>query len=103
VLANKMDQDEAVKNLPRFIRETGVTPLQVSAINPGDEGVAQFKQRLWEILRTEPKGTWRATPTVEPSVPEGAPSAEEIICEEALQHAPFLDLARKPPKKRGKR
>ncbi|MDD4016472.1 MAG: GTPase ObgE [Kiritimatiellae bacterium] len=103
VLANKMDQDEAVKNLPRFIRETGVTPLQVSAINPGDEGVAQFKQRLWEILRPEPKGTWRATPTVEPSVPEGAPSAEEIICEEALQHAPFLDLARKPPKKRGKR
>ncbi len=103
VLANKMDQDDAVKNLPRFIRETGVTPLRVSAIDPEDEGVGQFKQRLWEILRPEPKGTWRATPAVHPSVPEGAPSEEAIICEEALKRAPFLDLARKPLKKRGKR
>ena len=47
VLANKMDEDVAVTNLPRFIKETGVSPLPISALDPDDAGVATFKQRLW--------------------------------------------------------
>jgi len=98
VLANKMDEDAAVENLPRFIRETGVTPLQVSAIDPRNDGVAQFKQRLWEILRPEPKGAWQAPAA---SAPVGVPESE-MLTEESLQRAPFLDLSRKLSKKKSK-
>ena len=98
VLANKMDEDAAVENLPRFIRETGVTPLQVSAIDPRNDGIAQFKQRLWEILRPEPKGAWQAPAA---SAPAGEPESE-MLTEESLQRAPFLDLSRKLSKKKSK-
>jgi len=102
VLANKMDEDAAVVNLPKFIRKTGVTPLQVSAINPDDKGVAQFKQSLWDILRPEPKGGWQTSPPAAPS-DAAAPEADEgdgMISEAALRQAPFLDLSRKPKKKK---
>jgi len=98
VLANKMDEDAAVENLPRFIRETGVTPLQVSALDPRNEGVAQFKRRLWEILRPEPKGAWQAPAA---SAPVGEPESA-MLTEESLQRAPFLDLSRKLSKKKSK-
>ncbi len=100
VLANKMDEDAAIANLPRFIRETGVTPLQISAVDASHPGVATFKRQLWEILRPEPKGSWQA---VSPAVAEPPPAeaeSEEMLTDEALQRAPFLDLTRKAPKKK---
>ena len=99
VLANKMDEDAAVENLPRFLAETGVTPIQVCAIDADDPGVAEFKRTLWDILRPEPKGVWRSA-----GIPEsGTPASEtdgDIIPEEALKRAPFLDLSRKTPKRK---
>ncbi len=100
VLANKMDEDAAVKNLPKFIKKTGVNPLPISAIDSEHPGVAQFKQRLWDILRPEPKGNWHpaSRPSADVEVP--VPSAEdEFISEETLKNASFLDLAKKLPKK----
>ncbi len=99
VLANKMDEDAAVKNLPKFIKKTGVTPLPVSAIDSDHPGVAQFKQRLWDILRPEPKGVWQAPAPRTAEEAEAFPSDGEIITEEALKRAPFLDMSRKLPKK----
>jgi GTP-binding protein len=119
VLANKMDQDAAVKNLPRFVRETGVTPLQLSALDPSHPGVAEFKRHLWELLRPLPKGAWQPVPVEGACHPAGqvanlshgqrpaqdaevagsAPAAE-ILHESALARAPFLDLSRKPSRKK---
>jgi len=100
VLANKMDEDAAVENLPRFIAETGVKPIPVCAIDADDPGVTEFKQRLWDLLRPEPKGAWRSSPV--PGAKASAPAAEdgEIISEEALKHATFFDLSRKTPKRK---
>ncbi|HRT29619.1 MAG TPA: GTPase ObgE [Kiritimatiellia bacterium] len=101
VLANKMDEDAAVTNLPRFIKETGVSPLPISALDPGDAGVATFKQRLWELLKPVPKGAWE-TADVPPDHTDDAPVDPEAdaLPEHALSRAPFLDLSRKKSKKR---
>lgn len=99
VLANKMDEDAAVENLPRFIRETGITPIQMCAIDADDPGVAQFKRHLWELLRPEPKGLWRSSGAVEAAV--GVSAADDgMKSEDDLKRAPFLDMSRKMPKKK---
>ncbi|MDR2849164.1 MAG: Obg family GTPase CgtA, partial [Verrucomicrobiota bacterium] len=97
VLANKMDQDAAVENLPRFIRETGVTPLQLSANDPAHPGVAEFKRRLWDLLRPVPKGAWlpvAAAGTAGADAAEAADPEADFLHERALARAPFLDLSR---------
>jgi hypothetical protein len=101
-LANKRDEDAAVYNIAKFIDETGVTPLQVSALDPEHPGIDQFKQRLWDLLRPEPRGSWGASEAETKGVPadEAASNDGEIIPEEMLKSAPFLDLTRKKPKKR---
>lgn len=100
VLANKMDEDAAVANLPRFFKKTGVSPLPISALDPDDVGVAAFKQRLWELLKPVPKGTWQAV-DVPPDAADGPVDQEaDVLPESALLRAPFLDLARKEPKKK---
>ena len=99
VLANKMDEDAAVENLPRFIAETGVTPIAICAIDADDPGIAQVKQTLWDILRPAPKGLWRSA--VVTGADEAVPPAEgEMLSEDDLKRAPFLDLSRKPAKKK---
>ncbi|MDA3925058.1 MAG: GTPase ObgE [Kiritimatiellae bacterium] len=109
VLANKMDVDQALENLPRFIQETGVTPVTLSTLDPNDEGVLRFKQDLWDILRPEPIGSWVKVDdkTPENNNPVDAPSVpmteDGFIHEDALKHAPFLDLSRKPAKKKKRR
>jgi len=106
VLANKMDEDAAVENLPRFIKETGVTPLQISAIDLEHPGVAEFKKRLWDLLRPEVKGAWQTPaaavpPDTSSAAPDAAPDPDsEFKSEESLKLAPFLDLTRKLPKKK---
>ena len=99
VLANKMDEDAAVENLPRFIAETGVTPIAICAIDADDPGIAQVKQTLWDILRPEPKGIWRSGGVTGSggSVPA---TDGEMLSEDDLKRAPFLDLSRKPAKKK---
>jgi GTP-binding protein len=101
VLANKMDEDAAVENLPRFIAETGVTPIQVCAIDEDDPGVALFKQRLWDILRPEPKGVRRSESVSVAQVGESVrESPDEMISEETLKRASFLDMSKKVSKKK---
>lgn len=99
VLANKMDEDAATENLPKFIKKTKVTPLQISAIDADHPGVAQFKQRLWDILRPQPRGEWRS-PVVAGAAEVMPATDAEFITEDALKLAPFLDLTRKVPKKK---
>ena len=108
VLANKMDVDQAQENLPRFIQETGVTPIPLSAVGGDDDGVARFKQALWDILKPLPKGSWGdgsqdsddSSSSEEESVDAVAESEDGIIHEDALKRAPFLDLN---PKKKIKK
>ena len=100
VLANKMDQDVAIENLPRFVRETGVTPLQLAANDPNHPGVAEFKQRLWDMVQPAPRGAWQPVATDTADEPEAADHDAEFLPESALARAPFLDLSRKVPKKK---
>ncbi len=100
VVANKMDEDAAVENLPRFISETGCTPIRLCALDAADAGVAAFKQALWDLLRPSPVGAWKAEV---PLRTEGftAPENEgDFLSEDALKQAPFLDLSRKASKKK---
>ena len=114
VIANKMDVDQAQENLPRFIQETGVTPIPLSAVDESDDGVSRFKQALWDILRPRPKGSWGdgamddevLVSAEEQTMDAVAESEDGIIHEDALKRAPFLDLNPKKPvkkKRRGKR
>ena len=114
VIANKMDVACAHENLPRFIQETGQTPIPLSALNSGDDGVERFKEALWQILKPKPKCSWgaavsghssdKSSDSVELDAVAG--SEDGIIQEDALKRAPFLDLNPKKPskqKRRGKR
>ena len=103
VLANKMDTDEAIANLPRFVKKTGVSPLPLSALDPADAGVAAFKQRLWDLLKPVPKGAWQAVDMPPGAADEPVDQEADVLSESALRRAPFLDLARKEPKKKKKR
>lgn len=101
VVANKMDEDAAIENLPRFVEETGVVPIRMCAVHADDPGVAEFKQRLWDILRPEPKGVWRTDRFGDGTgAVVKADGAEGLISDEALKRATFLDLSKKPPKKK---
>ena len=100
VLANKMDEDEAIANLPRFVKKTGVSPLPLSALDPADAGVAAFKQRLWDLLKPVPKGAWQAVDMPPGAADEPVDQEADVLPESALLRAPFLDLSRKEPKKK---
>jgi hypothetical protein len=91
-----MDEAAALENLPKFVKKTRVKPIALSARDAADTGVAQFKRYLWETLKPEPRGVWQA-PAAEP---DAAPDGGDFISEEALKRAPFLDLSRKPPKRK---
>ena len=100
VVANKMDEAAAVENLPKFVKKTRVKPVVMSALDRNDAGVAKFKQLLWKTLKPEPKGAWQSAGALAPAA-TGASSADVgVLSEEALKHAPFLDLSRKPPKRK---
>lgn len=93
VLANKMDAENAPDNLKRFVKECGMTPLEISALDPEHPGVALFKRRLHEILRPMPKGSWgRPHPKHGIQATPAAINDGEIITEDALKAAPFLDI-----------
>lgn len=112
VLANKMDVGQSHENLPRFIQETGVTPIPLSTLEAEDAGVLRFKRELWDILRPVPRGSWKAAVTeiaAEPADPDPdqpvALSATEggFIHEDTLKNASFLNISRSALKKEKRR
>jgi len=100
VVANKMDEPAAVANFPLFVRKARVKPIPVSTVDSDDNGIAQFKRRLWEILTPEPKGAWRSAAQSGEAAAADVPDDGGIVTEEALRRATFLDLTRKAPKRR---
>ncbi len=100
VLANKMDELAAVENLPKFVKKTRVKPIAVSALDPNDPGVARFKQCLWDILKPVAKGSWQTGEKAAAHTDVQGTDSDDFISEEALKHAPFLDLSRKLPRKK---
>ncbi len=50
VVANKMDCPEAEEKLAEFIKETGETPLQISAIE--GEGIDELREAIFSMLNT---------------------------------------------------
>lgn len=88
VVANKMDTDAAKENLPRFIRETGVKPLEISC--ESRDGLESFKTALRDLVKPESKfhHTHEATPDLK-DMPD---TTGDEIPAEALKFATFLKL-----------
>lgn len=100
ILANKMDVPAAIENLPLFKKKTRTKPIPISTVDDADTGIAQFKQRLWDTLRPLPRGAAAAARPAPSAQPPPAAADGDIIPAEALALAPFLDLAKKPKKKK---
>ena len=97
VVANKMDEDAAVENLPRFIRETGVTPIQVNCVD--GSGLDVLKDELRKIVNPKPRSGWHHGETDDhPPLSEMPDTTGEEIPAEAMKFATFLKLD--PPKKK---
>ena len=100
VLANKMDVQAAVENLPLFKKKTRTKPIPMSTVAEDDTGVAKFTQWLWETLKPQPIGAFASAAADDAPVAPPILTDDGIIPAEALNHASFLDLAKKPKKKR---
>ena len=105
VVANKMDQAAARKNLRRFVKETGVTPIALSCTPtlkdlreyadlkdyPGEVGLDAFKAALRKLVNPKPRAHQHleAPP---PPLSEMPDTTGEEIPAEALKFATFLKL-----------
>lgn len=97
VVANKMDLDEAISNLPRFIQETGVTPIRISTTDESDDGIDGLLRVFREHLdRLDPNAA--AAPEAAPLPPSG--DCDELT-EGHLAAATFLKLD--PPRTKRRR
>jgi GTP-binding protein len=103
VVANKMDLPEAVEKLKSFRRRIRVPVVRISTLT--DLGMDEVKQRLWDELRPLPRGVRAPVPAVPPVLPPADPAAPdgdadvEIISEEKVRQAGFLDLPVRKPKR----
>lgn len=88
VVANKLDTEEAKENLPRFIEETGVTPISISC--ESREGLEEFKAELRKIV--QPKTKFHHTHAEAPDLSEMPDTTGEEISEDAIRFATFLKL-----------
>lgn len=98
VIANKMDQDEALENLPRFVQETGVNPIQVSMIDETHPGIEAVKDALHVQLKPVPLGTFGTSKrnSEKPSIILNDDFDDfDVITPERLAMATFLDLGSK--------
>ncbi len=101
VVANKMDLPEAVEKLKSFRRRIRVPVLRISTLT--DLGMDEVKTRLWDELRPLPRGI--RTAALPPPVAAATPASDaidpsdEIISEEKVRLAGFLDLPVRKPKR----
>lgn len=88
VVANKMDSEVAKENLPRFIKETGVTPIEISCETR--EGLEAFKEALREVVKPETR--FHHTHAQAPDLKDMPDTTGDEIPAEALKFATFLKL-----------
>ena len=88
VVANKMDETAARDNLPRFVRETGVEPLEVSCASR--EGLDAFKAQLRKVVA--PQTRFHHTHAETPDLKDMPDTTGGEIPAEALRFATFLKL-----------
>ncbi len=88
VVANKMDEAAARENLPRFIEETGVTPLEISCRERA--GLDAFKTALRELANPESK--FHHTHEKAPDLKDMPDTSGKEIPADALRFATFLKL-----------
>ena len=103
VVANKMDQAAARKNLRRFVKETGVTPIALSCTPtlkdlreyadlkdyPGEVGLDAFKAELRKIVNPKPRAHQHLE-TPPPPLAEMPDTTGDEIPADALKFATFL-------------
>ena len=86
VVANKLDTEAAQENLPRFVKETGVTPIAISCETR--EGVDAFKEALRALVN--PVVKFHHTHDVAPDIKDLPDTTGDEIPAEALKFATFL-------------
>ena len=97
VVANKMDEEAAQENLPRFVKETGIDPIQVNCVD-GD-GLETLKAELRRLVNPKPRSGWHHGETdSHPPLSEMPDTTGDEIPAEAMKFATFLKLD--PPKKK---
>ena len=97
VVANKLDTEAAQENLPRFIKETGVKPIEVSCGSSaigGDAaspfGLDVFKDELRKLVK--PVSKFHHTHAETPDLKDMPDTTGDEIPAEALRFATFLKL-----------
>ena len=88
VVANKMDQEAAQSNLPRFVEETGMSPICISCETR--EGLDALKDALRKLVN--PKAKFHHTHADTPDLKDMPDTTGDEIPAEALKFATFLKL-----------
>ncbi len=88
VVANKLDTEAGAANLPRFIQETGVTPIGISCVTRS--GLETLKAELRRVV--QPEVRFHHTHAAAPDLKDMPDTTGEEIPAEALKFATFLKL-----------
>ena len=89
VVANKMDEEVAQENFPRFVKETGVEPIAVSCASR--DGLDAFKEALRKMVN--PKTRFHHTHADRKlDIKDMPDTTGDEVPAEALQFATFLKL-----------
>ncbi|MBQ6457208.1 MAG: GTPase ObgE [Kiritimatiellae bacterium] len=88
VVANKMDEAGSAENLVRFIKETGVKPIEISCAKR--LGLDAFKEALREIVK--PESRFHHTHAKAPDLAEMPDTTGDEVPADALRFATFLKL-----------